>query len=316
MNIRYFIRIIRPVNLLIILFTQYMVRFAFLYPVYKISGFPLQLNEGVFAVFALAFVCMAAGGYIINDYYDVEIDKVNKPGKVIIGQYIKPSSAYNAYWILSLAGLAMGAWASHKAGLNSLSAVFIFYMAGLWFYSTTFKYMFVAGNLFVAVFLALVPLTSGIIELYADIKNPAFAMHGLSLKTNFYWLAGISLFAFLSAFSREIVKDIEDMQGDKAAGCRTLPVVLGKKAAVRSAQALLVIMFLLLAILQYRQWSGHNFIAFTYFSGFIQLPVLFIIFKLNRASVPPDFHKISNRLKILMVLGMCYFFVFAYQGLY
>lgn len=307
-----FFRLIRPLNLLIILFVQYMVRFAFLYPAFKYAGFSLQLNEGLFAVFAFAFVFMAAGGYIINDYFDVEMDKLNKPSKVIIGTYVKPNIAYSAYWIFGLLGLVMGCWASYKIGLPALSAVFLIYLSGLWFYSSTIKYQLIAGNLLVALFIALVPFVAGLVELYADIKNPQFYACNLSLKFLFYWIAGISVFAFLLTLIREIVKDIEDTEGDKAAGCRTIPIVFGKNAAKRVAQILLLITFLCLAYFQYNQWKIKDIKSLVYCTLFLQAPILFIIARINKANVQRDFHNISSWLKILMVLGISYLFIVAY----
>lgn len=311
-----FLRIIRPVNLFIIVFTQYMVRYAFLYPAYKYVGFPLQLNEWVFALFSLAFVLMAAGGYIINDYYDVEIDKVNKPGKVIIGEKIKPSHALIAYWVLSIAGLLIGSWSSYKAGLPALSSVFFIYMSGLWYYSNTLKYEFILGNLVVAFFLGLVPFCSGIIELYADIKNPGFEQSGLNFTYLLYWIIGISVFAFISTLAREIVKDIEDMEGDAAQGCRTLPIVMGKEAARRIVQFLLMLIVFLLAYLQYQQWKVDDMKSILYFTFLIQLPLISIIVMMNKASVPKDYHRLSNWIKLLMVSGISYLFVFAYACLH
>src|SRR5581483_10122276 len=115
MQLMPFFRLIRPLNLLMILFTQYMVRYALLYPIFKaLAGIGLQLHETIFALLSFAFVLMAAGGYIINDYYDVKIDTVNKPDKVIIGRQLKPVNALTLYWILSIVGLASGCWASYK----------------------------------------------------------------------------------------------------------------------------------------------------------------------------------------------------------
>jgi 4-hydroxybenzoate polyprenyltransferase len=309
------LRLVRPLNLIIILFTQYMVRFAFFYPAFRYAGFSLQLNESVFAVFSLAFVFMAAGGYVINDYYDVEIDKINRPEKVIVGEHIEPKNILTAYWVLSLSGVIMGCFASVKSGLPVLSTVFLFYLVGLWFYSKNLKYQFLTGNITVALFLALVPLTAGIIELYADNKNPDFVKSGLNLIFLFYCIMGISLFAFLSSFAREIVKDMEDMEGDQTMGCRTLPIVMGKEAARRIVQFLLLVMFFLLCYVQYQQWVVKDLKSFIYFSVFIQLPIIFIIAKMNGASVPKDYHKASNWLKMLMVSGICYLFVFAYTCL-
>jgi 4-hydroxybenzoate polyprenyltransferase len=306
------IRLIRPLNLIIILFTQYMVRFAFLYPVYKAVGFSLQLNEFVFFMFSMAFVFMAAGGYIINDYCDMAIDKVNKPTKVIIGNTISVSMALTAYWVLSGIGIIIGVWASYKAGLPSLGLLFFIYLSGLWFYSSNLKYVFLIGNIVIALFLALVPFTAGLIELYADLKTTLFNTTDIDFGYILSWITGISVFAFFSTLAREIVKDMEDIEGDTQAGCRTIPIVLGVPDTKRVVQFVLLLIFFLSGFLQYNQAKGGDWISFSYFLIFIQLPVLFIIRQTSRASASSDFHKVSFALKLLMVSGISYLFVFAY----
>lgn len=320
-KIQHFIRLIRPVNLLMILFTQYMVRFGLLYPLYKAFGCSLQLNEGVFALFSLAFLLMAAGGYIINDYYDIEIDEINKPDKVVIGTLIKPESAYKAYWIISGTGVLTGSLAAWLAGSTWLSSIFFFYLISLWLYSTSFKSMFLIGNIVVAVSLALVPLAAGSIEFFADLKNLQWIDQWDADPTEImYLITIISAFAFISTLAREIVKDLEDIEGDKAKGCKTLAIVMGKKAACRITQGLLLIMICFLAFLQYKLLLKTHYtgimISVFYFICFIQLPALWVIIKINNAAEAAHFHKLSNYLKLLMVSGISYLFVFAYLCLH
>ncbi|MGP8217374.1 MAG: geranylgeranylglycerol-phosphate geranylgeranyltransferase [Bacteroidia bacterium] len=310
------IKLIRLPNLIIILFTQYMIRFAFLYPYFKIQGFSLQLSEPVFLVFSLAFVFMAASGYIINDYYDVEADKINKPGKVFIGNTVSRGIALWFYWIFCIVGLAMGSWSSAKIGLPGLGLLFFFYATGLWFYSTTFKYIFLLGNILVSLFIGLVPLTAGFVELYAGIQQAMQINADVDFSSVLKAIEAISVFAFLVTFAREIVKDMEDMEGDAKAGCRTLPIVLGIKACKIFTLFILLMLFSLVSILLLKCWNAKGWLSVAYISGFIELPLLVLAFGLNKANSKPGFHKISNGLKFLMVSGISYLFVFAYVCLH
>jgi len=307
-----YLKLIRPLNLIIIVFAQYMVRYAFMQPIYKAAGFNLQLDKLVFGIFSIAFVCMAAGGYIINDFYDVEIDKINKPDKLIISRHINPKNALVAYWVFSLASIIMGCWASWRAGLPAMSLLFFIYLGGLWFYSTTLKYQPLVGNIIVALFLALVPLAAGIIELYGGMQNHLFEGRSLNLKHIFYGIAGISLFAFLSSLAREIAKDMEDVKGDMAKGCRTLPIVLGQKTAGRAVEALCTLIFVLLVGLQYEEWKVRDMISMAYVALFIQLPIIWIVVKMDKAATQQQLHKVSNWIKVLMVLGISYLFVWMF----
>ena len=107
-------------------FTLYMVRLFFISSSTEYPEIHLHVNELTYALFSLSFVLIAAGGYIINDYYDIEIDKINKPGKVIIGNTISTNSALNTYWILNICGLIIGFWSSYKAGIPLLGTLFLF----------------------------------------------------------------------------------------------------------------------------------------------------------------------------------------------
>jgi 4-hydroxybenzoate polyprenyltransferase len=307
-----FFRLIRFPNLIIILFTQYMIRYAFLYPYFKVQGFSLQLNESLFFVFALAFTCLAAGGYIINDYYDVKADNINKPGKVIVGDTISPDMALLFYWVLTITGVAIGCWSSTKIGLPNLGLLFFFYASGLWFYTTSFKYMFLVGNLLVALFIAFVPFTAGFVELYTCASHTTITVTGIHFTPLLYGIGAISVFAFLTTLAREIVKDIEDMEGDVNAGCRTLPIVLGVRAGKIAAWLVLLLVFILLGILLVKCIQIKGWLSVIYIIGFIIIPLLLIAVNLFKTKASKDFHKISTWLKLLMLSGISYLFVFAY----
>jgi len=307
-----YLRLIRPVNLFMIAFTLYMVRFAFILPLLNFSNFPLQVKETVFALFALAFIFIAAGGYIINDYYDMTIDKVNKPDKVIIGNTISPKTALRSYYIFTLFGLACGFWSCYKAGAPLLELLFVFYAIALWFYSYKLKSTFLLGNTLIAIFLGLVPLASAYIEVQADLNNPESPDTILDASRMGAW--SIALFAFIITLIREIVKDVEDTEGDQLANCRTLPIVWGIKKSKITVLSLLILMMVLLAAFQYYAW-GMGWHPTVYFLLLlVQLPCLIILWKIRKASTPKEFHGISNWLKIVMITGICYLFVFAYES--
>lgn len=310
-----YLRLVRPINLIMILFTQYMVRLLFLLPVLNSFRFPLQLSNGVFFAFSMAFVFMAAGGYVINDYWDVKIDAINKPNKVVIGTIISKQHALRFYWVLSIIGILLGIWSSYKIGLPGLAVLFFIYLSGLYYYSVSFKYVFLIGNIIVALFLALVPFTAGLVELYADVKV-ASPNEGIDFTYLLYWVTGIGIFAFLTNLAREIIKDLEDIEGDAKMGCRTLPIVLGVGTSKRVVQFVLLVIFFLLCFVQFQQFKVKDWSSLLYFIVFIQLPLLFILWKTSAAETPKEFKFLGNALKLLMVLGISYFFVFLYNCLH
>jgi 4-hydroxybenzoate polyprenyltransferase len=264
---------------------------------------------------------MAAGGYIINDYYDVEIDRINKPEKLIVGQLIKPSVALKLYWLLSVLGLLMGLWSSYVIGDPLLGIIFLAYFIGLWFYSKKLKYKPVIGNLLIAIFIAIVPYASGVFHLSAITCVGMGKDMPLSIK---YWIWGISVFAFLTTLAREIVKDMEDVKGDSAAGCKTLPIVFGQRTAKRIVQVILLVLILALVYAEFWMFTDNkmdinnhnNPVASSIYIGlFLQLPLGYLIYRINGAEETKDLNKISNWLKVIMALGVTYLGVFHFLSI-
>lgn len=303
-----YLRLIRPFNLIMIVFTLYMVRAFF-----NLRGDNYVLNVGrmAYALFSLSFILVAAAGYIINDYYDVKIDKVNKPKKVIIGTIISARQALITYWILNILAIITGFISCSCTGIPLLGVLFLFYWVGLWFYSFKLKSTFLTGNILIGIFLALVPLGAAAIELWASTKNSSFTYSDNELILVWRIIGCIALFAFLSNVIREIIKDTEDIEGDKLNGCRTMPIVIG----IRKTKWIVFVLLLFLNVaLAFPYFEGiHNLIfLFIYFLAFIQTLFFLIYYWLLKPSSPTDFHKISIGLKVLMLTGIIYVFAYAF----
>ncbi len=308
-----YVRLIRPLNLFIIAFTLYMVRFCIILPLRGFYHNDIGLNESTYALFSLSFLLMAAGGYIINDYYDVEIDIINKPTKLIIGQLILPSNALRTYWIISIFGLIIGFYSCIKAEVPWLAFIFLFYFIGLLIYSYKLKSTFLFGNILVSICLGLVPLSGIYIQSQYIIKHSA-PIDPIEINSLRYLAWGVALFAFLSTLIREIVKDIEDIEGDAHAGCRTVPITIGIRASKSLVQLLSFVMIPLLGTYQYEYCHTPNMPFSAYYIGlFIQLPLLMVIVQSSMAFSPKDFKIVSKWLKFIMFTGISYFFVFAYD---
>ena len=309
-----YLRLLRPFNLIMIAFTMDMVRFFLFGPLNWWTNFHFVISENTFMLFTLAFVLVAAAGYIINDYYDVEIDIINKPIKVVIGNLIHRKLALIGSIVLSICGIIAGFWSSINAGVPLLGLLFIFYALGLWLYSYKLKSTFLIGNLLIAIFLGLVPLAAAYIELQADLKSPDFINSTIGIIPYRIGAWTISGFAFLSTLIREIVKDMEDMEGDRIADCHTMPIVLGIKKVRIVVLLLLLIMLGLLSIFQQHNWEQGWHISFYYVLIAIQLPCLIVAWLIIKSTQQKEFHRISIWLKIVMLTGICYLFVFAYEA--
>jgi 4-hydroxybenzoate polyprenyltransferase len=308
-----FLKLIRIQNLLIIAFTQYMVRWCLLYPIFKVCHYELQMSNFQFFLLSLSTVMIAAAGYAINDYFDVRIDKVNKPERMIIDKGIKRRVAIGAHTVMNLLAIIIGLYVSWAAGHWKFVFIFILCATGLWFYSTTFKRQFFIGNFVIALFTALVPLIVGIYELVAyydkELATIDFRRGAWTL------ILALSFFAFITTLLREIIKDIEDYNGDKEYGCKTMPVIMGIKGAKNVAIAIVLATMFCLAYIQILYWERYNMLAFYYIMIGVQLPFCFLIYKTYKAETKKDYRIAGNTAKFIMLTGVCYLFVYAFTVL-
>jgi 4-hydroxybenzoate polyprenyltransferase len=295
-----FLKLIRIQNLLIIAFTQYMVRWCLILP---LTGKDMTLGEFHFFLLSLSTVLIAAAGYIINDYFDVKIDKVNKPERMVIDKGVKRRVAIGAHTVINILAIVIALYLSLYYHDWKLVVIYAIAETGLWLYSTNFKRQFLSGNLVIAFFTALVPFIAAYNELAWHIEYRALV---------FPFVAGISFFAFITTLLREIIKDIEDQDGDKEYGCKTMPIVLGVKTCKRIVIALCIATMISLAFIQCYMLMLNAPMSFYYFLIALQLPLAFLIWKTARAQSKSDFRIAGNTAKLIMLLGICYLFMHAY----
>lgn len=327
-----FIRLIRLPNLLIIVLTQYAIRYGIVGVFLGVSGFELLMSELDFFLLSLSTVMIAAAGYIINDYFDTRVDRVNRPDKIIVGKYIKRRVCMGAHIVINSIAFLLAGYVAYKVGNWKLIFIQVLTMGALWYYSTTFKRMVLVGNILVALLAALVPFVAGLYEIiiqqsladdtinmmlfYVEegtkFDDLMFVFNQI-LKNVMLWVTGFAVFAFLSTMVREIIKDIEDYEGDKKYASNTLPVVYGKGKAKTVAQLFAIMMMVLLGYLQYQQLTSNDTTSFIYFLFAIQLPLGYIVYFLQKAQAKKDYSKLSRYTKLVMFSGVLYAFIFAYS---
>ena len=316
-----FIKASRWLNLLIIVYTQLAVKFFVLDPIIKapretelagiISLTPAIGNLEI-ALLVISTVLIAAAGNLINDYFDLKIDRVNKPEKIIVGRHIKRRVAMMAHLVLTGLGLALSLYLSIKVGAWQLFFIHVFWAITLWYYSTELKYLFFWGNLAIALCIALVPLSVGMYEIVALVKEYKVQweahmeirriIKGLNINLIAYTLS-FSGFALLVTLAREITKDIIDIEGDKAFHCRTIPIQIG----IRKSKYLINIITLLVIIgLIYIQQFYFPDLQSTLFLGGLVLLGIGSIILTSRASEKKDFKRASTLNKLLTVLGVSF----------
>lgn len=286
------LKLIRWPNILLLGALQYLTRYAMAGPILEDNGQGLLLTDAEFAILVLSCLFITAGGYVINDIEDEAIDRVNKPEKVIVGRLISPTGAYNAYLLLSSIGIILGFYLTFVKEYANIGIIELVAAGLLYFYSTSYKCIPLIGNLIVsglsalAVFLVVMP------EPLARINNSVMALTGIYMG-----------FVFLVTFIRELVKDAEDIEGDRAQDCQTLAVAIGRNATKWIASGLTASILISIAYVQLKSEQWEDLTPFLYVTLFIDLPLMWIIFKLVKSQSKEDFSHVSGWLKFLMFAG-------------
>jgi len=301
-----FLRLIRWPNLLLIILTQYLLRYCILLPAFTAEyfitdKFPSYLSDFQFALLVAATVMLAAGGYIINDYYDVAVDEINKPEKVIVGKSVSKRKALQYYGLLSAIAIIIGSYLAFVIHKPVMAFVNVFVAASLWMYSSELKKWFLVGNILIAFLSALTILVVGLFE-------PAF-------YPNFLFLTVYAGFAFLVSLIREIAKDAEDVTGDARGQVQSLPVNFGIKTTKLVLLLLVLITAWLLGNVLFNAFYVNSVIRFWNLLIFCEIPFAALLFLVATASEKKDFRFISNVTKVIMLLGILsllplfYFFI-------
>lgn len=300
-----FLKLIRYQNLLIIALVQAVFHFGFLK---QQEGLLLALNDIEFILLIIATVCIAAAGYIINNIVDQETDNISKPEKLIVGKHISETRAYNYYIALNIVGVLIGFLVSNIIFKESFAAIFIVVAFILYLYATQFKQSLLAGNFLVSFLVAFSILLVGLFDLYPIISDENRHFLGVLFQI----IIDYATFAFLLTFIREVVKDIEDYDGDLKTGMNTLPIFLGKEKTQKVVFGLSFIP--LLALLYYLNANFTNLEYVIYYTlGFIVAPMLYFIVKLWQAKTQKDFNHLSTVLKIVMITGILSIVVITYN---
>lgn len=296
-----YLRLFRIQNLLIIGILMYFVRFFLIQPVYEIERLSLQTDSFSFFLFVFGYILLAAGGYAINDYYDIGMDEINRPEKTVLRKEIPLSHGKYAYFISTFFGVIISVWAILRIGTPKLVFVLAIVTMLYWFYTTKYKREFLTGNLAVSILAALAAGIVWLYEFFASIHYGILPLNGYKFITRV--ILSYAGFAFLLTFVREIIKDIADMNGDNEFNCRTIPIVLGIRKSVLIVYTILIIIFTGMALSAY-YFFINSYIYMLSFSAIIGILLIFFIFKLSKATEKKDYLFLSDLLKIIFLAGI------------
>ncbi|MFT3901769.1 MAG: geranylgeranylglycerol-phosphate geranylgeranyltransferase [Niabella sp.] len=303
-----FFKLVRLPNLVFIVLTQVLFQVCIYYPIYT-PDIPLQ-DWWRFALLVTASVLIAAGGYIINDYFDINIDVVNKPDKLIVNKHISRRWAQAWHLIFSLMGVLLTAMAVELRAQWYLIIANFASVILLWLYSVRFKRDVLIGNIVISLLTAWTIL---IIFLSKYSLHDAFHDVDLRQLKLFRFAILYAGFAFIISLVREAVKDVEDMAGDARYGCRTMPIIWGVNVTKVYVAVWLTILTAMLVIVQFYVLQFGWWIAVLYCFFMITLPLGYIFIKMLKASATQDFAALSSLTKLTMlsgILSMILFYIY------
>lgn len=272
---------------------------------------PFLIHPFDFFLLVFSTVLIAGAGYIINDYFDIRIDRINKPEKVIVGKYIKKRLAMLTHTGMNLIAVLIGVYLSIKYD-SWLPVIFHFTTtAFLWWYSVQLKRKFFSGNLVIAVLSGMVPLLVGWFELPA-IKNEYVAYLKMGADKELFlftwWLIiGYSILAASTTLIREILKDMADVKGDESQHCKTIPIVIGIPKTKYFVNILLLGSIFTISGLQMMFFTEN--IQFFYVVCFISLPLLTAAVITHYAQDRNRFLTASDFVKISMLAAILFTFL-------
>jgi len=290
-----FFNLIRWKNLIMIAAMQMLIKYALFEP----FDVAITLNGFGFSLLILTTLCLAAAGNIINDIYDVETDLVNKPKKVIVGISISEKVAYNLFFGFNIIGVGIGFYLSLAVGKSPFFAIFVVISVLLYIYASYLKQMPFIGNIVISILVALSLIIVGIFDLI-----PAISETNKEAQFTFFKIVlDYAFFAFIINLVREMVKDLEDIEGDYKAKMNTLPIAIGR---ARARQLSFVISFIPIGAVVYYivTFLYKQQLAVAYFLVFILAPLIYISLKLYYAETKINYKHISTILKLTMFFGM------------
>ena len=306
-RIRYFFKLIRWTNLLMIAMMMLLVYHCVMSPLSYFSSVEVLPPVHTFHLLAMSLIFIVAGGYAINDYFDVETDRFNKPEKTLIPDVFSHKEVKLFYVVLTFIGLMLGL-ASSIMVLNvkfyMLFAVLLLITCLLYSYSATYKRKLFVGNFIVSLLVATAVFLPYLFEILYLSENLLTLSVCKDLVENVaYFVLIYSVFAFLLTLIREIIKDAEDAEGDGNTHCRTLPVVLGLNKTKTILYILVILLLLLLFVYTFILFELKLFAA-SVFMMFVTLSSVLLIVKIYKAKEYKDFHKLSVMSKIMMLIGL------------
>ena len=307
-----FFQLLRWQNLLFVAITQILTRYCIVQPILYNSHQTYNVSLPYFIFILLSSVLITGGGNIINDYFDQNIDQINKPHKTIVGKIINRRWVLLWHLLFSLTGILLGFEVSRKTNILWIAPMNLLCVLLLFIYSIALKRRFLLGNLLISLLTAWVIFIISI----AELRTADTLKAGSFINQKIFKLSVIyGGFAFIITLIREVIKDLEDIAGDRKFGCTTMPIVWGQNATKVFVAVWLIVLTAAITIINIYIISFGWWLSAMYSFLFIALPLIWVFNRLTLAINSKDFHKLSSYVKWIMLSGIIsMIFFISYKG--
>lgn len=300
-------KLFRVGNLIITAVLFYIIRFGLFVPLYDMIGVSPQLSSMEFFLLMVSTILTMAAGYLINDYFDLGIDRINRPQEVYIGNIMTAEFANVLFYVLAMVAVLIGFYLGKRVNFVNLGSVYIVTNLVLYFYSLRYKRRVFWGNFAIALLSGYLIVHVWLFEFFALHRNIDAFFEAQRMqwfqKVNFmvFFYAG---FSFLISFLREVVKDMEDQKGDAAEDCKTLAIVLGMSKTKKLLWGIVAILIGGVGVFQYFLLGRQGYYYAILLFIFVQIPLIILMVMLQKANTQKQYHEISIGLKGVMFFGI------------
>ena len=301
------LRIFRLPNLLVVALTQYLVYYHILRPALDATGAHAVLTPWKFVELLSVTLAITASGYLVNDVQDVKTDGINRPGTNPVADLGQDHVSW-LYGVIILGGFLVSQLLAYRLQERHLLWIFPLAVGALAVYSVGMKRIPVLGNLLVAAFCAGVPgilvlaERDGVRQLLQT--DPELGWQSLAICGLFM------LFAFLATLLRELVKDLEDLRGDRAVGRRTIPVIWGTSLSHQVGYLLGAMVLVSILTPVFLGWPAFLQPPLLACVGILTAALLYILWQLRSAREPREYHRLSTQLKFFLLGGLLLLLLF------
>ena len=267
--------VIRGYNILVLVLAQYLAAIFIFSPDKTLRNIVFDVD---LLYIVLASICVVASGYIINNFYDGKVDRINRPLKTGLDNYVKESTKLKLYFTLNFLGFIFGLLISVRAAI-----FFAFYIFAIWFYSHKLKKYPLPG-LVSATILTILPFFA--IFVYFQNFSKIIFVH--------------AVFLFLVIMVRELIKDLQNMKGAIVNDYDTFPVVYGEVRTKQLSIFLLILtLFPMIVLFSYPALSYMR-----YYFYFALIVLIFLGFYLWKSKETKQYRLMHNVLKVLLLIGV------------